>query len=359
MKSLRIVSSAVLLTAGYLGAQSSADTLSRLRALQLKEVPGPVPLIYSPASAQRALRWQRSLAAAQAWFQTQLHLQAPVTLAVLDRETWKRVSTEAMPHAIVKSALIVFPEHIEDIYPDAPKSLDPVLAAEAVISHEAGHILADALKFDGNTFVSEFVANVFMAGYIRAARPDLTFMLNGPVPGMKTPRYTSGGDLNYLEANVPPENYLWFELQLQRLADYCLKGRDFAAVVEKLAVAFPAVHPRHVNIVEASNRLEALFPGFKTAAGAIAGPPTLTRIKPATCNDSPKSDAPVGEWRLVVIRNDTAGRLDLTKSDGSITQVDAYAWRRYAVPAGKALQMSDGRCLAAGEAGDPVLAIIE
>jgi len=218
MKSLRIVSSAVLLTASYLGAQSPADMLVRLRALQLKEAAGPVPLIYSPASEERALRWQRSLAAARAWYQAQLHLEAPITLAVLDRETWKKATTASLPHAVVKSGLILFPEHIEDIYPDAPKSLDPVLGAEAVSFHEAGHIFADALKLDGNTFVSEFVANVFMAGYIRAARPDLTFMLNGPFPGMKTPRYTSGGDLNYLEANIPPENSFWLELQLQRLA---------------------------------------------------------------------------------------------------------------------------------------------
>ena len=62
MKSLRIVISALLLTVGYLSAQPPADMLVRLRALQLKEAPGPVPLIYSPASEQRALRWQRSLA---------------------------------------------------------------------------------------------------------------------------------------------------------------------------------------------------------------------------------------------------------------------------------------------------------
>ena len=204
MKSIRIVSSAILLTAGYLGAQSSAEILVRLRTLQLKEAPGPVPLIYSPASEQRALRWQRSLAAAHAWFQTQLHIEAPVTLAVLDRETWKKVSTVAVPNAMVKPGLILFPEHIEDIYPDAPKSPEsmyPVLGSEAITFHEAGHIFADALKLDRNTFVGEFVANVFMAGYIRAARPDLAFMLNGPFPGMKTPRYTSGGDLNYLEAD--------------------------------------------------------------------------------------------------------------------------------------------------------------
>lgn len=356
MKSIRIVSSAALLTAACLSAQSPEDVLSRLRALQLKEAHGPVPLIYSPGSEQRALRWQRSLSAAHAWFQTQLHVEAPVTLVVLDREIWKRVSTEALPHAMVKPGLILFPEHIEDIYPDA-KSLNPALAAEAVSFHEAGHIFADSLKLDGNTFVSEFVANIFMAGYIRAARPDLTFMLNGPFAGMKTPRYTSGGDLNYLEGNIPPENYVWYELQLQRLADFCLKGRDFGVVVQKLAAAFPAVHPRHVNIVEASTRLEAMFPGFKTAAGLIAEPPTITRIKPSPCKDLP--NGPAAKWQLVVVRNDTASRLDLTKPDGSKTQVDAYAWRRYALPAGASVRMSDGRCLAAGEAGDPVLAIIE
>jgi len=357
MKTLRIAIPTLLLTAGQLGAQSPADMLSRLRALQLKEAPGPVPLIYSPASEHRALRWQRSLALAHAWFQSQLHIEAPVTLAVLDRETWRKVTPEILPHAIVRSSLIVFPEHIEDIYPDAFKSLDPVLGAEAVTFHEAGHIFADALKIDGNTFVGEFLANVFMAGYIRAARPDLVFMLNGPLPEMKAPRYTSGGDLNYLEANLPPENYLWFEMQLQRLADFCVKGRSFGAVVENLAVAFPAVHSRHVNILEASNRLEALFPGFKASAGLIAEPPTITRVNLSTCSDSPKT--PAAERKLIVVRNDTAARLEFTKFDGTKLLVDAYAWRRIAVPAGTSLQISDGRCLAVGGTDDPVLAVIE
>jgi hypothetical protein len=62
---------------------------------------------------------------------------------------------------------------------------------------------------------------------------------------------------------------------------------------------------------------------------------------------------------LIVVRNDTAKRLELTKTDGGRLQVDAYAWRRWALPAGTSVKMSDGRCLATGVAGDPVLAIIE
>ena len=349
---------AVLMPAGYLSAQPAEHTLAKLRALKLREAPGLVPVIYTPASEERALRWQRSLGAAHAWFQEQLHREVPVTLAVLDRETWRKVSTDALPRVETNPGLVMIPEHIEDVYPAAAKSIDPVLGVDAFTFHAAGLVFADALKLDGNFFVSDFFANLFVAGYIRAARPDLAFLLNGPPADVRTPRYTSGGDLNYLGTSVGGDSYVWMELQLQRLADFCLKGRSFASAVAELPAAFPAEHPRHVTNQEAISRLERLFPGSKAVAGPLGEPPTMTRVNPSACSEPPNQTAAASERRGIVVRNDTADPLDLTRSDGSRVHVNPYAWRGFLVAAGSTVRMSDGTCLSAGQKDDPVLAII-
>jgi hypothetical protein len=176
---------------------------------------------------------------------------------------------------------------------------------------------------------------------------------------MKTPRYTSGGDLMYAGADMQPENLFWLELQLQRLADFCLKGRSFASVVEKLRTTFPAVHSRHVTIGDAMARMDALFPGFRAAAGPIGDPPTMTRARASACQDTAKSGGAALEQRWMVVRNDRAAPVELTRPDGGKLKVNAYAWARVALAAGAALRMPNGSCLASGEKGEPVLAIIE
>src|SRR4051794_38427122 len=89
---------AAWLTVSALCAQNSAELLAGLRALKLKEADGPVKLMYSAGAGDRAVRWQHALSAAHEWFQQELHMQVPVTLAVLDREHWKQVTEGALPH---------------------------------------------------------------------------------------------------------------------------------------------------------------------------------------------------------------------------------------------------------------------
>jgi len=347
----------VLLASGWLSAQTPEG--ERVRELELRSAGGGVELMYSPSSEGRALRWQRSLAAGQDWFQKQLKLQVPVTLVVLNREDWKEVTPQPLPMALAPDRMIVFPEHVEDIWAGAPKELDVVVASEAGLFHHAGVLFADSYNLDSNAFISDLFANIFLAGYVRAARPDMAFLLNGPFPGMKTPRYTSGGDLMYAGADMRPENLFWLELQIQRLADFCVKRQSFASVVEKLRTAFPAVHPRHVTIGDAMTRMEALFPGFRAAAGPLGDPPTMTPVRASACKDAAKTGGAMQEQRWMVVRNDTAAPVELMRPDGTKWQVNAYAWRRVGLPAGTALRMPDGSCLATGENREPMLAILD
>ena len=64
--------------------------------------------------------------------------------------------------ALPPDRMIVFPEHIEDIWAGAPKGLDVVLAAEAGLFHHAGVLFADSYNLDSNAFISDlFGARIY------------------------------------------------------------------------------------------------------------------------------------------------------------------------------------------------------
>ena len=82
--------------AGLLIAVSASaqppNRLEKLRQLGLPEAPGSVPVIYVPAAKERALRLQRSIEAADAWYEKQLNVRVPIVLAVLDAEARGKIS---------------------------------------------------------------------------------------------------------------------------------------------------------------------------------------------------------------------------------------------------------------------------
>jgi hypothetical protein len=188
----------LLLVAYGLCAQESGDLLTKLRKLQLREKPGAVLLLYSPAAEQRALGYEKSLAAAHAWYERQLQIQLPLNcLAVLDREAWGKYSPGSpypfLPSAVPAQRVITVSADMDKL----PGQRPAALPLEAAIFHEDGHILAHALKIAGRSFTNEFFANLSSAAYILSGRPDLSFVLDGPraEEWPTPPRYTSLEDI--------------------------------------------------------------------------------------------------------------------------------------------------------------------
>jgi hypothetical protein len=84
---------AALIATVQLSAQQPDDRLTAFRAsskVRLLEAPGPVPMLYVPSAEEHAFQLQKSIEAAYAWDEKQLHLHVPVTLAVLDKDMWTR-----------------------------------------------------------------------------------------------------------------------------------------------------------------------------------------------------------------------------------------------------------------------------
>ena len=136
-------------------AQPPDHTLTKLRGLHLPKGEGRTPLTYAPAVEQRARQYQKALQGAHEWYEERLQLRLPITLAVLDRETFERLSRPPMPYSQFNPGLVVLPSHLENVTSLRPPEVDFALVNEAVAFHEAGHIFANALKIDGGAFVND------------------------------------------------------------------------------------------------------------------------------------------------------------------------------------------------------------
>src|SRR5215475_8918754 len=95
-------------------AGQAESALERVRALNLPTVDGEVQVIYSPAAKARAESYRFTLETAHRWYETQLGIRVPVTLAVLDKQDWERATPVSYPMPNSKPGLVTLPSRIED-----------------------------------------------------------------------------------------------------------------------------------------------------------------------------------------------------------------------------------------------------
>ena len=339
-----------------LSAQQTESRLARLRQLKLPELSGSVPTIYALGAKHRAIAYQQSLEAAHTWFEQQLGVKVPIILAVVDAETYSKLQDFAWPLPYsdpdpLNPNLIVFPSRIEDLI--GPESRSKT-AGEYINYHEDGHEFAYALGiYSGNNFVNELVANIFMAAYIDAERQDLGFVLKGP-PTSERPRYTSLEDLDYVYANgVGFKNYVWFQWQLQRIADFLVTGQSFSGVIGKLQTEFPSAQPKQETLDQIISRLDRIRPGVRAVLGSLAGPTTLPPILPAPCTKAAVRDP---RTSVVAVRNETGALLTLILPDGHRKTIGIGGWDSFELKSGESLKLIDGTCICA--TGDTALAVV-
>jgi hypothetical protein len=329
------------------------DRLEILRKLNLPESQGSVPVIYVPAARDRALAYQRSLEDAHAWFEQQLGLKLSVYLAVVDQQTYSKLNDVPwpMPYSDPDQAspdVIVFPSRMEDLIGPETQSKT---AGEYVTYHEDGHEFAYALKIrSGNEWVNELVANLFMAAYIDAKRPDLSFVLKGPAADQH-PRYTSLADLDYVYFDgVGFQNYVWFQWHLQRIANFLVTGQSFSSVIGKVRTEFPASAHRQETVEQIVARLDHIRPGVREMLGTLAGPTSLRAILPSACTQPPRQAAGV-----VGVRNESGHALDVVTPDGQST-IAVGGWEIFELKAGESVKLPDGQCIFSS--GESALAVI-
>ncbi len=329
--------------------------LARVRALNLPSGEGNVPVIYSPARKARAERYRATLAAAHEWYQAQLGVSVPVTLAVLDKQDWQRATSIPYPMPNSKTGLVTLPSQMEDFPGFSEMKADANILAESISFHELGHLFADKAGIGSRTpWLNELVANIFAQGYIAAHQPALIAYISPPPPDSLSPRYTSLADLDYLYEGVSFSNYAWFQFHLNRLGAFVARTRGLRQVVEELKIEFPAATTGLLALPEALRRLELVAPGFTDALGPLSKPTTIARVKVSSCVDAVKGR---GGLTFLVIDNRTSRDIAVTQGGKVPIRVIAGKWRRLSVEVGEMVALSNQSCLAVRN--EPSLAVIE
>lgn len=200
-------------------------------------------------------------------------LNPRLRVAVLDAEDYARVGNipYPTPYTEGRTGMIVIADDVSSHPGFDLWDIDPFALNVAWGFHEMGHKFARDLGiWSPSFFVNELIANVFMAGYIRAERPIFAAYLGG-LP----PRFADAGVLTKLEDfdrvyfSMGQANYLWFHFQLAAMADFMVEGEDFGALIDRLRVEFDISNPRRETVEENLARLETIKPGIAALAAPM------------------------------------------------------------------------------------------
>ena len=266
---------ALVLVALALGG-ARAGNLERLEALGLPTETGALTLHYSPSAQGVAVAYAADISAGVAWYRDRLAWAGAVTVAVLDEADFARVTgiPYPSPHMEPQSGLIIIADRI-DSHPGFELwdlAATPLNTAWAL--HEVGHLVARDLGITAtSSWINELIANVVMAGYVRAERPDLAGFQSGLPPRFADAgRYRRLAEFDTLYFSMGQFNYLWFQFQIARIADYLAADTDFTTLIAGFGREFPAAAPRRRLPPDAAlQRLERIRPGVTAFADALFG----------------------------------------------------------------------------------------
>jgi hypothetical protein len=211
-----------------------------------------------------------------------------------------------VPYAEVVTGLVVMPDSIETFPGFDAWGLDAVDVNANLTLHEIGHAIAhDIGVWSSSHWINELVANVFLAGYLRAERPEDRSLLEGVPPGFADAARTMNlVDLDDLYSGVGLDNYAWFQFRLAAIADFLAADADFGALVANLKAAFPAEEADNASIMptpeEALRRLEAIKPGVSALADDLLGRPEMPTLDTLPCG---ADDTATSEPGVVVVEN--------------------------------------------------------
>ena len=251
-----------------------ASNLSRLEQLGLPWKKGHLTLYSSHNAKDEATIYGAELTAALDWYREQLDWSGQVRMAVLDKVDYGRVTgiPYPSPHAEYRTGLIIMADHIDEHPGFTEWDLEPIGLNTAFGFHEIGHVIAHDLGiWSPNAWVNELVANIFMAGYVRAKRPQLDGFQRGLPVRFATASHTRGiADFDKLYFAMGQLDYLWFQFQIARVADFLVSDQAFPGVVEILRHEFPIEEARGRESVGSTlSRLERIRPGVTVIAASL------------------------------------------------------------------------------------------
>lgn len=273
---LPLIALAFALAAGEspLAGNHVATNLSRLEQLGLPRTDGALTLYRSRGAEAEAAVYGAELAAALDWYRAQLGWSSPVTMAILDKADYGRVTgiPYPSPHAENRTGLIIMADHIDEHPGFTEWDLEPMGLNTSFVFHEIGHVIARDLGiWSRNSWVNELFANIFMAGYVRAERPQFDGFQSGlPRRFVDAGRYRNLANFDELYFSMGQLNYLWFQFQIAQTADFMVSGAEFPAVIDGLRREFPMQENRGRESVEQTFiRLERIRPGVTEIAADL------------------------------------------------------------------------------------------
>jgi hypothetical protein len=176
---------------GAIGQNNAAEekpTIEKVRNLRLPYAAGAIPVYYSVGAEARALKYQKAIIGCQQWYDLQVGKHVDVILAVLNKADWEKVTDIGYPmpsnvggwRSLPPPGVLV-PARFEDYPNGADFTDDPELLVQNIAFHELGHLYAHYIDMEvDDNFLAELYANIFMVAYVRAQRPDMIVLLQGP-----------------------------------------------------------------------------------------------------------------------------------------------------------------------------------
>jgi hypothetical protein len=277
------------------------DTAAVFAAFDVPALPGPVPVYYSRGQEARAAGLRDALVRTIDHFAAALKVRARLSLAVLTRADWERVTGTmyGMPFSYVDRApLIVVPaEHVmfaemlgKMVKEDGPAGTVARAAAEtslplsevtrrfgdSIVHHELGHILVAQYGIvPPNRWFGEFLANFVMQAYLGESGDDprlLRFFEVFKARQRSQPvTHRALDDLERLYAGVGPDNYGWYQAQTDARALEVFKAHGLA-FLPRVKATFPVGTPGTLPVAEVLSKLDAIAPGFTAWALRLERP---------------------------------------------------------------------------------------
>jgi hypothetical protein len=249
---------------------------ARVESLDLATIVAPrLVLSYSDGAEKEGQLYAAQAEAAIGWYTEALRWTGSIRMAVLTEHGYLLTTTLPYPTPFTESGtrFIVIADSAESHPGFELWDLDDSVVNTAWLFHEMGHVIARDLGIgSANLWVNELIANIMMAGYIRAERPELIGYQSGMPPRFADAnRFETLAEFDRYYFNMGQLDYLWFHFHIARVADFMISGPGgTAGVVEGLVREFPAgADPGRVSIEETIDRLERISPGVATLVESL------------------------------------------------------------------------------------------
>lgn len=279
-----------------------------LSGVALVPVEAPIPVLSSASAVAKARPYAAVIAEALDFFRRELGWEMKLSLVILDRADWAKVTEVPFPapHVVTLSKVVVMPDSLA-AYPGFERwGLPDELLNQGLTVHEIGHALVQthALKWPKMTHtVDELLANVMMAGFIAAERPEFSFLLLGAPAGFSAPGSQALSDLDYFYGGLGLETYAWHPFELARGAGVMARAKPIGTLMPELiaALGIPKDDLPETVIAE----LERVVPGVKQAFGAFAPESMLPLASSGICAATLGVAGP-GTRNLLAVENRSA-----------------------------------------------------